>query len=298
MSHRLAVMDARPGRPDRHARRGLRAAGDGVRRRLPRRRQPARRRRPRRRATGAARCASADFRLVASGDRSRRSGARSSSAPSGCASSPASADGAELPAGDGRAGRLRRRRPPRSHVRLPTGESVQALVTNHERAARLAGRHAGRPCHRARRRPPSARLARPGRADAERLRMSRRAKSSTAEPRLAAAEHAQGDDGEHEGDHRADQHRRRQRVERRRRRAADGGVDLDRHGLARGVGRQERRDHEVVDRRGEHDHQAGEDRRPEQRQQHRAQRLQRRGAEVAGGLLERRGRSSAAGRAR
>ena len=106
MSHRLAVMDAGPGGPGRHARRGLRAAGDGLRRRLPRRRQPARRRRraparaaarraprrvrPRRQRRGPGRSGEAGHPPRA-GARRRRRGRRP-----------------ELHAGDGRAGRLRR----------------------------------------------------------------------------------------------------------------------------------------------------------------------------------------------
>ena len=80
---------------------------------------------------------------------------------------------------------------------------------------------------------------------------------------------------------REDQHDRRECVERRRRRGAPAGVDLHRHGLARRAGRQERRDHEVVDRSGEHHHHTGEDGRTEQRQQHQSHGLQAVGAEVA-----------------
>ena len=63
------------------------------------------------------------------------------------------------------------------------------------------------------------------------------------------------------------------------------GIDLHRYRLARRARRQERRDHEVVDRTGEHHHHAGEDRRTEQWQQHQSHGLQAVGAEVAGSFL-------------
>ena len=116
--------------------------------------------------------------------------------------------------------------------------------------------------------------------------MSSRAKSSTAEPRWPRRNTFERDDREHDRDGRPDEHRRGERVERGVGEPAHVGVDLDRDRLARRVGGQERGDHEVVDRRREHDHQAGEDGRAEQRQDDRAQRLHRGRAEVLGRLLE------------
>ena len=133
MSDRLAVMDgghvAQVGTPER----GLRATGDGVRRRLPRRRQPARRRVHRHAERRVAlRCGSGSFDL-------RASGGDLDTGPVRARDPARTGQGADrrrertiedqLRAGDGRARRLRRLRhpglPPAAHRRVAPGARRQ-----------------------------------------------------------------------------------------------------------------------------------------------------------------------------
>ena len=140
MSHRLAVMDTGQRRPGRHARRGLRAAGDGVRRRLPRRRQPARRRRRGRPAAAGARYALGEFALDAAGD-GPAGPVKLVIRPERVRVAPGEAAGPNcLP------GMVERvvyvGSTTQVHVRLPGGEAVQSLTANDRRRPGLAGRHA------------------------------------------------------------------------------------------------------------------------------------------------------------
>ena len=91
--------------------------------------------------------------------------------------------------------------------------------------------------------------------------MSRRAKSSTAEPRSPRRKTRSATTASTRASVVPSSIAVAMRVERRRRRAADGGVDLDRHGLAstrRPTGTREITKSSIDV--GEHDHQAGEDR--------------------------------------
>ena len=90
-------------------------------------------------------------------------------------------------------------------------------------------------------------------------------------------------DRDHE--QRREQHDGRGRVHRRRRGSAGDLIDLDGQRVRARVRRERAHRDEVVDRIGEHDGEAREDRRIQQRQQHAADRLRRFGAEVHRGLL-------------
>jgi hypothetical protein len=95
--------------------------------------------------------------------------------------------------------------------------------------------------------------------------------------RLAAVEPLVEDQAAGDHQQRGDQHRRRRGVHLRRRGRASGRVDLLRERLAVGAARERVHGHEVVDRVREHERDARQDRRREQRQQDASDRLSRRG---------------------
>src|SRR4029453_6536684 len=102
---------------------------------------------------------------------------------------------------------------------------------------------------------------------------------------FAAGQAAVDQEPQGDGHQGGEQHDGGQGVEGRGGAGAGAVVDLDRHGLGGGGGRQVADQHEVVDHVGEDEHGAGEDGRGQQRQQDVAQGLDRGGAQVHGRLL-------------